>query len=143
MLSNQTSNHLEEVKRLIQSGESLPIKRISHSRGVHRVMVGGTIYYVEYNKNTKEVKEAKSVGLFKVGDRVEFKSYGKRFFGEVVGIVSKGKKPYQVCMKLGVKEEFGWLLRATPRGQVSYLVVCKFGLATRLYWPQVSSMRKG
>lgn len=142
MSSAAALNHLEEARRLIQSGESIPIKRISQKRGIHRVTVGATICYVEYNKGTKEVKQAETVSLFKLGDRVEFRSQGRKFIGEVVGIVSKGSKPYQVCMKLGLRERFDWLLRATPRGQVSYLVVCRFGMETRLYWPMVSSMRK-
>ena len=143
MLSNQALSQLEEARKLIQSGRSLPIKRISQTRGIHRVTVDGTIHYLEYNRRTKKLIQAEEVSLFKVGDRVEFRWYGRKYFGQVIGLVSKGKSPYKVCDRMGVQERYDWLQRATPRGQVSYLVVAKIGLDSRLYWPQVSSMRKG
>lgn len=131
----------QDALDLIQRGKSTPLYRISETKSVHSVRVGGKQCFVVYTKTYKKVDLLGHTYPFRVGEKVMFRWNGRRMFGEVVTIVPKGVSAHSVAATSGLRVDYGFLAKSTPRGQVSYLVVVR-RQEDRLFWPKLSELRK-
>lgn len=142
MSLNQLSDRLEEVKKLLQAGETVVVGRISQSTGVHRVVVEGDTITVLYNRHTKEISEYTGIVEFRVGDSVTFDYNGRTLLGNVAGFVSAGRSPYLAAKRQGLQGDYRQFQYLQIRGQHSYIVSAMHNGEMRFYWPKVSTLRK-